>query len=299
MKQTFKKFYASMKKLSPEPRPYWYLDAKWICGIGAFKCILIALLLANFLSIIGDKNVLDTLSAKAETAVNQQLSVVTQIAQAVAGKTRVDLEKNILNQTKEELTTRSEAAKKDSDALPVKKLTKYTLLGESLIFDRVNSAIEDRLVLLNDPTTSEKILKNTTPLELHLPRVYNADTYAKYHLYYVLIVILAVIFLAASIYFSYGFGRLITPGVIMFFGSLPGLVLTLKINSHLENSFVKDLGVSGISLVQSLFGPVYEALHQQMAVLIGTNEWVFITGLILALLGIIGKIIYYYEVESK
>jgi NADH:ubiquinone oxidoreductase subunit 6 (subunit J) len=203
---------------SKKPRPYWHVDLKWIFGILALFAIAGSLLLYN-LSALTEREKATTLSA----------TVVASL-----------FSKNGLDDPKGLEEFRAKAAASPGDKvtpieqfpwLSISKQEAMTLGPKELriaIFKQFTEPIYDKGLkgaaagMTADPAEQQKFIQQASLLG-----VFTKDTHDAIGRALVWVTIAAILFLAAVIYFSAGWGRLVSPAVLLLAVSPVGAVAGL------------------------------------------------------------------------
>lgn len=298
----FKKFCEYVSKFTPKERPSWQIDLKWVAAILATIIFTATLFLSNFLTVVSQDNVVDSLTTKVNDSVNTKIEEITAVSESISVTLAKDVKLNILNSAQENFKEKVLLTQKKIDELNTaqessnngffssKEKDKYLKKLELLFYQRAATSIE----MAKNQESSTAFGQNKNYFELQLPKVYSANLYYKLQIYYVLAIILFIIFFLAALYFSSGFGRLITAGLIFIFSSVFGMKTLGIINWQVENSFLKNVSENNSGLIKAFFAPIYDVVHNQLSQLYTTHERWMIIGVILLVLGIVGKIIQHY-----
>lgn len=299
----FKKFCEFYGKFTPKERLPWQIDLKWVAAILATIIFTAILFLSNFLSIVSQKNVVDTLTTKVNDSVNQKIEEITAVSESISVVLAKDVKLNILNSAQENFNEKAIKTQKQIDNLNIlqesginngffsqEEKDKYLKKLELLLYQRAATSIEMAKNQESDSTFGQ----NKKYFELQLPTIYSPDLYFRSQIYYVVAIVLFIIFFLTALYFSTGFGRLITAGLIFVFSSVFGMKTLGVINWQVENSFLKNVSENNSGLIKAFFAPIYNVVHTQLSQLYATHEIWMIVGVAFLVLGIIGKIIQHY-----
>lgn len=291
------------KKLSPKEREPGQIDLKWIAAISATLIFTIILLLSNVLSVISKNNIIDTMTSKVNNSVNQKIEEITTVSESISYALDKDVKINILNAAQQNFHQREVLAQTKIDQInasqeeksagffSAQEKEKYLKKFELFLNQRAQTSIE----LAKNQESSPSFGENGQYFELKIPKVYSPNLYHKYLAYYILAIILFIVFFLAALYYSAGFGRLITAGLIFMFSTVFGLKIFSNINSILNNSFLKNATDANSGLIRAFFTPIYDVIHDQIVHLYRGYEVWMIIGVTLLVLGIIGKIIQHYN----
>lgn len=298
----FKKFCEYVSKFTPKDRPSWQIDLKWIAAILATIIFASTLFLSNFLTVVSQDNVVDTLTSKVNDSVNQKIEEITTVSESISVKLAKDVKLNILSSAQENFNEKAVSTQKQIDELNVsqenstngffsqKEKDKYLKKIELLLYQRAETSVE----MVKNQESASTFSSNKDYFQLQLPKIYSPDLYFKFQIFYVIAIILFIIFFLAALYFSTGFGRLITAGLIFVISSIFGMKTLGIINWQVENSFLKNVSENNSGLIKAFFAPIYDVVHNQLSQLYTTHERWMIVGVIILVLGIIGKIIQHY-----
>jgi len=202
-------------------RPYWHVDLKWIAGIGLFTALSAALLLYN-LSAISER----------ERAVKISSTVVASLF----SRDGLDDEKGLeaLKQNAALLPGDSVAPIEQFPFITISKTDLATMSAHDLrlkIFSQITGPIYDKGVegaaetFTSDPDEQKKFSQQASVLTL-----LTSQTHRVLRMAFIAAVILAVIELAALIFYSAGWGRLVSPAIVFLLASPVGAVAGLLLS---------------------------------------------------------------------
>jgi len=304
----------------PKPRPYWFVDAKWISGILFVLCFTATLWLFNFTQVISRDNIVDNITTEFQTYLVQKVQNWNiQIQGAGDLKNQITAVKNQIHDLA--VTAQNNQNQEAANPLGVIKpipglnisiqknqLQKYAnqaqttiyneienLLNQSKIEDLVGKAESIQNVLpqgfnLKDTVVAgikDQIIKN-----INFSKVYSESRYNKYrHLADVLLVI-SIFLLLLAIFFSYRFGRLFTPGLLIFISSVPGVYIFNTIYKYLKETPLNKLAQSNNEVIRTLASIILKAKDRQINALYNVHKGVLIIAALLILTSLAGKIIY-------
>lgn len=201
-------------------RPYWHVDLKWVCGIALFFTLGAALLLYN----------LQTLTER-ERAINMSATIVASLFSRQGLDDATDFEKF----RQEAMATPGDYVMPISQFpwLKISKTDLSTLTPRELriaIFRQVTEPIYDKGLhgaaaqVTDDPVQQKEFAKDATLLG-----VFSKTTHDVLKRAFIVSALLAVLFMAGVIYFSAGWGRAVSPAILLLavspVGSLAALLL--------------------------------------------------------------------------
>jgi len=204
------------KQKSTKPRPYWHVDAKWITGILLVFTLSITFLVFNLGQITNAENGVDFLTLMIASVFNQQSggidedvtmeTILQNIAEEPQGAWQPVPGLNI-NIQEEEI---------EGLELREIRLLFFRKWAEPLYHD----GIEGLANLADDPELRASIIEGGALLE-----IISAENHGKLQMALVGLVITDLVLLALLVLFSYRFGRLSSPGFVIFLAALPGILL--------------------------------------------------------------------------
>lgn len=201
-------------------RPYWHVDMKWVCGIGAFFALSAALVLVN-LAILTERERAVELSATVIAGLFSRNGIedaegveeFRRLAAAAPGD-----EVAPIPQYPWLKVSKDDAANLSPRELKVKIFRQLT----EPIYD--NGLSETARRVSDNPDEQQKFQKDAALLGL-LTR----STHETLRQFALIAGLAATLFLVGAVLFSAGWGRLVTPGIIALlvgpFGALAGLLL--------------------------------------------------------------------------
>ncbi len=204
-----------------QSRPYWHVDIKWVCGILSFLALGVALLMFN----------LSTLTAK-----ERALNISTTLVAGLFSKEGLDDEKG-LEEFRQKIQNLPGDTVSPIPQFPQVKISKQdvvTLSARELrlkLFRQITEPIYDygpagaAAKFTTDVNEQKEFTKNASLLG-----VFTKKTHQTLHRIFVITAVAAVLFLVTTIYFSAGWGRLVSPGTILLVvspvGAIAGLLLS-------------------------------------------------------------------------
>lgn len=297
-----------MADKGPKKKPYWHVDAKWICGIIFLVFFITGILFFNISQIISKNNVIDTATSNIETSIKDEVSKffdstgkpLIQNKETILKALSManDKVKEIDNQAR--VSAESAGSSLASSYLQIfqdpsdfgKKIA--TLLidkFEGVLFSRVSNAIDKasekiQTADLKDARSKDKIMSQIT-----ITKVYSEKQYLRYRNDAIIFLVISLFLLIAAIYFSSGFGRLSTPGFLILMASLPGFFIILSFVNYLRTSVLNDYTNSDNKIVSILSSSILNAFKNQADSLFTVYKYLFISALILLTIGILGSIL--------
>lgn len=201
-----------------KPRPYWHVDAKWVSGILLFFALSAALALFN----------LATLTER-DFAVRASATVIA----GFFSKDGLDDPKDVEAFKQRAATTQGETV------APIEQFPWITLTKKEIaelsprelrvkIFSQITAPIYDKGLkgaaadFTKNPAEQEQFVKQAGILGLA-----TKSTHQTIQTAFTIAAIFAVVLCAATIYFSAGWGRAVSPGLLLFSASLLGAFVGL------------------------------------------------------------------------
>ncbi len=314
---SLKKFWS---KIYPTPRPYWFVDAKWICGILFLLFFTATLWLYNFTQVISQNNLVDTISGDVQVLLKQKVENID-----IKVQSSEDL-KNQIGFAKQQMQNLADQAKNGQGQFqiipteriqPIKgldfyieknQIKNYVTQAEVAIYTEIvklinNSKIEE---IIGTAATIEKVipdqiniinatiigLKQQIINSINFPKVYSVKAYQKYQNYFYILLTISIILFLGVIFFSYRFGRILNPGILMFVTALPGVYIWNSIYKLWQQTPLNNLTKSKIDILGSIAGIIINDTNKQITALYNVQRNVLILASILIIVAIAGKIIY-------
>ncbi|MFH1446409.1 MAG: hypothetical protein ABIG43_03240 [Chloroflexota bacterium] len=268
------------KQKSVKPRPYWHVDAKWIIGILLVFILSITFIVFNLGQITNAENGIDLQTLMIASIFNQQSgglddnvtmeTILQNIAEEPKGAWQPVPGLNI--------TVREEEI--EGLALREIRLLFFRKWAEPLY----NDGIDGLANLADDPELRANIIEGGALLE-----IISAENHSKLQLVLVGLVITDLVLLALLILFSYRFGRLSSPGFVIFLAALPGILL-LPLSAGLGETS-SATSSEGIGVYTAMLTNIAAEALPDVISIVSRNYLIFLgigSGLIfLALLGTI------------
>jgi hypothetical protein len=270
---------AIIQHLTPRPRPYWHVDAKWICGILLLFFLVSTLLLATLVKVTDEKH-------------------GPTIAALVIGSMFIRGDSTAAS-TEE---ARQEIRRQGGEIRPIPNFPSVVITEKDLelsTYDiklKVFKPLTDIIYTEGVEATAKQFAstqeeKDKFVNDAFLFRIFTKETHETLRSWLTVAAILSVILLLAFIYFSAGWGRLANPGVLLLLVSLPGTVLTLMLTRPNVSQNGTDKGPLGF-----LPPDVAKELGNSLG---GHFSLLAILGGVLLLSAIIGKIFTVFTKKSS
>lgn len=209
--------------LLPKPRPYWHVDAKWVCGI------LLLVLMACSLFLYSVYRLNDEQNGPTVTA----LLIGSLLIRGDVQQSKADARKEIAKQggaIRPFPTFPSVViTEKDLELPPADiKLKIFKPLADSIY----NEGIEGTAArFAKTPEEKQKFINDA-----FLFRLFTKDTHESLRSLLTVLMLVAGLLFLAVMYFSAGWGRLANPGLLLVAASLPGSFLALALLHQPENT---------------------------------------------------------------
>jgi hypothetical protein len=210
----------------PRPRPYWHVDAKWITGI-----LLLFLLSATFFTFILARI----------TAPEQGIELLAVILANSFSREGLDQEAD-MEIMREKIAESPNGAWQPIPNLNIvvreediadlspreMRLWFFRQLAEPIYYD----GGEGLASLSTDPEVQDAMMDG----ELGAAGFISAETYGKLNRAFMILGSASLVLLGLLVYFSHRFGRLGSPGCVIFLAALPGIILFSMLRGWLENA---------------------------------------------------------------
>lgn len=266
MKMHIIMFMEIIKKFLPEKRPYWFVDAKWVCGLLLIFCLMTTLLVATAIQLTDQ-------------------SRAPKIAALTVGSMFIRGDSLDIDEAKE-------ALKKQGGVIhPIPSMPEIIITEKDLALSTADIKLKVFLPLTTalyqdgiDATAQrfgkteeqkEKFKKDASMLAVFTKGTHNALQERL-----ILLIALSLLLLLGVMYFSAGWGRLANPGLLLFFVSLPGTFAALLITNPPRNGNGGVLGFLPPDIAASIGTPIGHVYY-----------WITISGLLLLGVALVGTII--------
>lgn len=266
-----------------EDRPYWHVDAKWITGILLLFVLNVTLLLFILMQATGPKLGVDLLTVLLASSFSREgldqeadLEIMYQkIAESPSGAWQPIPGLNILVREADiaGLTPRE------------MRLWFFRQLAQP-IYDEGQKGL---VSLATDPELAENMQGGLGPFGF-----ISAETHSKIQKMFLAAGFASLLLLGLLVFFSYRFGRLASPGCVIFLGALPGFVIFSGMRGWLENSvesLTQPAEITALSPYTQMFARLAaDALPEVVQMALRTYLPLVIAGLFLMLAALIGAV---------
>src|SRR3989344_501494 len=258
-------------KLYPAVRPYWHVDAKWICGLLLILSLAITLFLYALVKLTDEKN-------------GPTIAALAVGAAFIRGDPTVDIEE-----------ARAELAKHGGKIYPIPNFPEIVITEADLdlplrdIKLKVFKPITDSIYQDGIEATAAKYAPTPEAREQFINdafffKLFTKDTHESLKGKLTVLVIISLILLAGVVYFSAGWGRLANPGLILLFVSLPGSLFSLALTHPPKDGDGGGLGFLPQDLTKEIGGSLGQVYTR-----------IFLLGLALLIAAGIGKLIFHFR----
>jgi hypothetical protein len=244
-----------------KPRPYWHVDAKWITGLSLAFVLGLTLLVYNLVQITAEEPAVETM---------------TMAMALMFSPDGLDADVDI-TQLRQQLNAAPDGSIRPIPGLRI-TIREEDIAGLSpremrLFFFRqlagplYRGGVEGLKELATTPEMAESFEGGIGPLA-----VFTLETHQTLQRVLVLLSIISLVLLVPLILFSYRFGRLGSPGCVLFVASLPGAILFTFLATTLQNPPGPPQG-EGISemlgyLVANSLAPLVQIVSRNYLVLV-------------------------------
>jgi hypothetical protein len=255
----------------PTVRPYWHVDAKWVCGLLLIFSLAITLFLFALVKLTDEKN-------------GPTIAALAVGAAFIRGDSAVDIEE-----------AKAELAKQGGQIRPVPNFPDIVITEADLnltpteIKLKVFKPITEEIYQNGIEATAERHATTPEQKEQFINdafffKLFTKDTNRSLSSKLTIFIVISLILLAGVVYFSTGWGRLANPGLILLFVSLPGSLFSLALTHPPKDGDGGGLGFLPADLTKELGGS-----------LSGVYTRIFLLGLALLIGAGIGKLITHFR----
>jgi hypothetical protein len=206
---------------SSSTRPYWHVDAKWICALLLFTTLVFGL---------------PVMALYRLTAKGPATSVMSYTLAGLTSPRGIDSEDGLIEIKERVRINKTETIKLAGIAIIFTEQDVNTLSPRQLRL-KVFGAFAEKFYNQGaqgiaasqglDQTTSDQFQKDASVLQL-----FTKSSHATIGKVVLAISVAALIFLGLAVLFSHRFGRLVTPGVVFLLAGLPGLLFAVIANQN-------------------------------------------------------------------
>ncbi len=201
-------------------RPYWHVDAKWICAILALFALGLALLFYTLSTVTkrdfavrASATVIANLFSREGLDSNEGLEELRKKAKDIPGDTITPIEEfPQITISKEDIQTL------EPRELRIKLFSQLT----GTVYDKGLEGAADEFT--DNPKDREEFINQASVLG-----VFTESTHQSIKRIFWITAITSIVFLAGVIYFSAGWGRLVSPGLLLLLVGIPGSIIGLFI----------------------------------------------------------------------
>lgn len=266
-----------------KPRPYWHVDAKWITGI-----LLLFLLNTTFLSFL----------LMRVTAPAMGIDLLTIVLANSFSREGLDQEAD-MEIMHERIAESPNGAWQPIPSLNIvvreediagltpreMRLWFFRQLAEPIYYE----GSQGLAGLSTDPE-----LRNNTETEIGLVGFISAETHRKLQTTFYILLFISLALLALLVFFSYRFGRLGSPGCVIFLTALPGLIAFSMLSGWLERGagdLAEPTEVTAVTPYTQVFSRLaLDALPEIVQMAIRTYLVLILLGFILLVAAWIGPL---------
>lgn len=274
---------APMKlKSRSKTRPYWHVDAKWLTGIILTLTLSLSLLVFSLVSVTAEKPAIDTLTIGLALAFSQNglddEAGIAELRQAlklspdgtirpISGLKVVIREQDITGLTPRQV-----------------RLYLFRQIAEPLY----KQGPEGLAALAGDPAMEKKMVEDSGALGF-----LTLKTHRTLNSIFLVLGAVSLVLFVPLVLFSYRFGRITSPGIVMFISSLPGALVFSGASLALHNSGgnlqqAKEVGMGGMAsfIASNILPPIIQTIARDYLIIL-------LAGLGLIIVSILGRFIYW------
>ena len=264
-------------------RPYWHVDAKWITGILLLFLLNITFLLFILVRVTAAERGIDLLtiilaSSFSREGLDQEVDLAImhqKIAESSNGAWQPIPSLKIL------------VREEDITGLTPRqmRLWFFRQLAEPIYYDGQQGLTD----LASDPEMAKNMEGGIGPFGF-----ISAETHSKLQKAFYALGLISLVLLGLLVFFSYRFGRLGSPGCVLFLAAIPGLIAFSMVRGWLEHSAGNLTQPSEMTTVtlytQMITQLAADALPEIVQMAIQTYLILILLGFILILLALIGPL---------
>jgi hypothetical protein len=277
-------------------RPTWFIDAKWLCALGFILVFAISLTSFNIMQLTSRERAVETLTGMIEksltTTEGNLLEKIENYKASLATTENIETtdereEKSLIGQALGFFFPESDIISKPATEL------KDTFLKSLAVpvYEEGTSVIFTLLRGIDYATPIDKGL-NKIP-------IYSDETHDTLLAWFTVSLIISLILLTGVVYFSWGWGKIFNPGLIMALTAAPGF-LGYGYAHRFIKEVLPEIGWGGGNFIVNtfLFG-IIETLEKNLNdIRLFQTTWFWI-GIILMIIAIAGKIYFIYIKKTK
>jgi hypothetical protein len=201
-------------------RPYWHVDAKWVCAILALFALGLALMFYTLSTITkrdfavkASATVIANLFSREGLDSTEGLNELRKKAQNTPGNTVTPIE-----QFPEITISKQDIQNLEPRELRIKLFSQLT----GTVYDKGLEGAADEFT--NNPEDREEFINQASTLS-----VFTYSTHQAMKQMFWVTLFISLFLLAGVIYFSAGWGRLVSPGLLLLLVGIPGSIIGLLI----------------------------------------------------------------------
>ena len=271
-----------MKIEEKKPRSYWHVDAKWIFGIIFAISLAVSLFSYNLVAITEEKPAVDALTLVLASMYSQNgLNDKTEIDQMRA---KIEANPNGVFQPIPNVDITIKLSDLDGLSPQQIRLNFFRKLAQPIYTGNTDS-------LTTNPEQRKAFLNDTKLIRTFV----SAETHQTLQTVFLVFAILSVICLIPFVFFSYRFGRLVSPGLVLVFDSFLGVVIFAFATTIHPPTVTPGSADSGpLGAVGPMISPLIPEIAQ---IFLKTYLIAFGIGVVLLVSALICKII--YRIKTK
>ena len=264
-----------------KPRPYWHVDAKWITGILLLFLLTLTILIFILVQLTAPKQGIALLTTMLASSFSYEsggldtpddVNIMREkIAQSPNGEWQPIPGMQIV------VRAEDIAGKTPREA----RLWFFRQWAEPLYYD----GAEGLANLMTDPDMQKSVEEGVGPLGFM-----NAGTHSKLKIAFAISGAVSLLFLGLLAIFSYRFGRLGSPGCVIFLTAIPGLVFMLGLRGWIEQTAQNPTGGGEETFITRYAQLAADVLPDVVRQAIQTYTILIFLGLGLMFLALIGAI---------
>ncbi|MCJ7772019.1 MAG: hypothetical protein MUP22_02680 [Desulfobacterales bacterium] len=274
----------------PKPRPYWHVDAKWLTGIVLIFLLNITFLLFVLVQITGPEQGINLLA----TTLASQFSFE---AGGLDAEGDIAIMRQKINESPDkqwqpipglEIVVRAEDI--EGKTAREARLWFFRQWAEPLYYDGPQGLGD----LMTDPEMKEELAQGVGPLS-----IVSAATHRKLLAFLVVSGLVSLFFLGLLVLFSHRFGRLGSPGCVIFVAAIPNLILLAGLRGWLENA-VQNTEPTGFQILISRYTQLAaDVLPEIVQKALSIYIFLVLLGIFLLLLALIGGFFGLFRKKTK
>ncbi len=281
-------------KITKSERPHWFVDAKWVFGLLFLVAFSVSLMTYNLAQLTSRERATEVISETIEMTLDKvKIDLDLEIAEYKAS-----LENNQEETTEDQSPARQFIAQGINIAFPnsdVQSLSVEELKGKFLLNLAVPFYEGGTDMMFN--LVSHLDIRGVLDDSLQNLSIYSDETHDQIQSVFVLSLIVSIILLIGVIFFSFGWGRIFVPGLLLFATCLPGYILGVLSHDLLTEFQLAKIGEEG--LVNIFLGALLESLKGQVASITVFYSVLFYIGVALMIGAVAGRYVYKYLKKKK